>query len=88
MDKGRSAKSLKQIVLDASLLVKIVLPEKSEENVKEALFLFKQFKEGKLTVALPSFWSYEIGNTLSRKLNSKIKSNEKSKIKEGNASLF
>ncbi|MBI2327561.1 type II toxin-antitoxin system VapC family toxin [Candidatus Curtissbacteria bacterium] len=69
MDKGRSAKPLKSAVLDASILVKIVLPEKNEENVREALLLFERFANQKLTITLPSFWNYEVGNTLVRKLS-------------------
>ena len=69
MGKRRSAKSLRSVILDASILIKIVLPEKSEENIQEALLLFKQLEEGKTTVTLPSFWSYEVGNTLVRKLD-------------------
>lgn len=72
MDKGRPAKPLKSVVFDASILVKIVLPEKNEENIQEALLLFERFANQKLTVTLPSFWSYEVGNTLIRKLDSQL----------------
>ena len=72
MDKGRPAKPLKSAVFDASILIKIVLPERNEENVKEALLLFERFAAQKLTVTLPSFWNYEVGNTLIRKLASRL----------------
>ncbi len=72
MDKRRQRESLKQVVLDASILVKIILPEKSEENIEQALSLFKSFSRKKLTIILPSFWSYEIGNVLLRKLSEEL----------------
>lgn len=69
MDKRRSGKSLKQVILDASVLVKIILPETSESNIREALSLFNKFSKRELSIILPSFWSYEVGNTLIRKLS-------------------
>ena len=68
MDKRRPGKPLKQAIVDASILIKIVLPEKSEADIKKALALFKHFTDKRLTIILPSFWSYEVGNTLIRKL--------------------
>jgi len=72
MDKRRQRESLKQVVLDASILVKIILPEKSEENIEQALSLFESFSRKKLTIILPSFWSYEVGNVLLRKLSEQL----------------
>lgn len=72
MDKRRPGKSLERAILDASILIKIVLPEEHEPDVKKALTLFKLFTDKKLSVILPSFWSYEVGNTLIRKLSKEL----------------
>lgn len=72
MGKARSTKPLKRVVLDASILVKLVLPETSEQNVKQALALFKRFTEGGLEIVLPVFWSFEVGNVLLRKLSEEL----------------
>lgn len=69
MGQRRQRQSLNQVVLDASILIKIILPEGSEENIKQALSLFEKFSKKKLTIILPSFWSYEVGNILTRKLS-------------------
>src|SRR3989344_5962720 len=68
MGKRRPLKPLTKVVLDASTLIKMVLPEDNEENIKEALTLFRQFTRRESTILLPSFWSYEVGNILIRKL--------------------
>lgn len=72
MGKRRPSKSLKKIVLDASVLLKIVLPDKGELQIKQALKLFQLFAQGKTAIYLPVFWRFEIGNTLIRKLSDEL----------------
>ncbi len=72
MDQRRSTKSLKQVILDASILVKIVLPENSEGNITQVLKLFNLFISKKIKIILPIFWQFEVGNTLLRKMSEEL----------------
>lgn len=72
MGQRRQRQPLSQIILDASILIKIVLPEGSEDNIQQALSLFEKFSSKKIAVILPSFWSYEVGNILLRKLSEEL----------------
>lgn len=54
------------VIFDASVLLKTVLPKENE--TEKAVALFEQYSQGIIEVYEPSFWVYEIGNTLSRKL--------------------
>ncbi|MBI3443299.1 type II toxin-antitoxin system VapC family toxin [Candidatus Woesebacteria bacterium] len=60
-----------RVVLDASVILKTVLPDENPQEVELALQLFKQYSQGEIDVIIPDFWVYEVGNTLCRKLNSK-----------------
>ena len=54
-------------VLDASVLLKTVLPE--DQVAKDfALQLFKKYSDGTIDLIEPVFWIFEVGNNLSRKL--------------------
>lgn len=68
MGQARSSKSL---IIDASVLIKTVLPQNSEEYTQIAINLLRAYARGKFKVILPIFWSFEVGNTLIRKLPSK-----------------
>lgn len=58
-----------KVVLDASVILKTVLPDEKPEEVELALDLFQKYTDQKIEIFVPSFWVYEIGNTLSIKLS-------------------
>lgn len=68
MGKRRSSKSL---VIDASVIIKSVLPEKSEDHTQTANNILQAYSDGKLKIILPVFWSFEVGNILIRKLSAR-----------------
>ncbi|MCH8821830.1 type II toxin-antitoxin system VapC family toxin [Patescibacteria group bacterium] len=53
-------------VLDASVILKLIIVER-EEDQQIALGVIKNFQEGKAEILLPSFWVFEVGNTLMKK---------------------
>ena len=55
-----------KLVIDASVILKIVLVE-NEEDQQIALAILKLFQDGKVDIVLPNFWFFEVGNTLIRK---------------------
>lgn len=55
------------VVLDASVLLKTILPD--EKNGQElALNLFEKYSKSLMNIVEPIFWVFEIGNTVARKL--------------------
>ncbi|QXP84560.1 type II toxin-antitoxin system VapC family toxin [Methylococcus sp. Mc7] len=54
-------------VVDASVLLKWVLPPDHEPWQDEAWSIFVAARQGKIEPAAPSLWGYEVGNILSRK---------------------
>jgi len=54
-------------VPDASVILKWVLPPDHEEFVEQALAMRKSLLAGSATLAVPSLWYFEVGNTLARK---------------------
>ena len=57
-----------KLVIDASVILKITLVE-NEEDQQIALAILKLFQEGQADIVLPSFWLFEVGNTLIRKMS-------------------
>jgi predicted nucleic acid-binding protein len=55
------------IVIDASVILKWVLPPDAEPNQPEALAVAEALTEGDVDVALPILWYFEVGNILIRK---------------------
>ncbi len=55
-----------KLVIDASVILKITLVE-NEEDQQIALAILKLFQDGEIDIVLPSFWLFEVGNTLIRK---------------------
>lgn len=72
MGKGRSSKPLNtnfsKVVLDASVILKTILPNEDESEKETALNLFQKYSQGSIDIFVPDFCTYEIGNTLARKL--------------------
>ena len=54
-------------VLDASVILKWVLPADAEPYQSQALSLAEAVAQGRLVVKLPSLWFFEVGNILIRK---------------------
>jgi hypothetical protein len=54
-------------VPDASVILKWVLPPDNERFVDQALALRNSLLNGAATLAVPSLWYFEVGNTLARK---------------------
>jgi predicted nucleic acid-binding protein len=63
MGSGRSRKSLVKLVLDASVILKLVLIPK-EPFREKALEIIKSFGDGLIKITLPDFWKLEVGNAL------------------------
>ena len=59
---------MKAIVLDASVILKAVLPKENEVEERSTLKIFEKYRKGEIEIIVPIFWVFEIGNTLSRKL--------------------
>lgn len=59
---------MKTVVLDASVILKAVLPKENEVEERITLKIFKKYRKGEIEIIVPIFWVFEIGNTLSRKL--------------------
>lgn len=59
---------MKAIVLDASVILKAVLPKENEVEDRNTLKIFEKYRKGEIEIFVPIFWVFEIGNTLSRKL--------------------
>lgn len=59
---------MKAIVLDASVILKAVLPKENEVEERKTLKIFEKYRKGEIEIFVPIFWVFEVGNTLSRKL--------------------
>lgn len=57
---------MKVLVVDASIILKWVLPQKISPFQQQALSIRDALVEGKINVIVPSLWRYEVGNTLGR----------------------
>lgn len=66
MGTRRQGKKLEKVVLDASIIIKSVLPGEDDKNV---LSIFKNFSAKETEIILPSLWVYEVGNVLQRALS-------------------
>ena len=55
------------IVIDASVILKWVLPPDFEPDRLQALAVAEAIAGGDLAIALPSLWYFEVGNILIRK---------------------
>jgi predicted nucleic acid-binding protein len=55
------------LVLDASVLIKWVIPPDNESHVEQALALRRKVVLGEEHLCLPSLWFHEVGNTLARR---------------------
>ncbi len=58
--------SKKLVTLDASVLLKWIVPFSAESGVREALLIRDEYVQGKIDIVLPALWTYEVGNTLCR----------------------
>ena len=68
MGQGRPGQPLvRLIIVDASVLLKWVLPAEREEYAAKALAIRKAFEDARLDLILPSLWFYEVGNILAIK---------------------
>lgn len=54
-------------VLDASVLIKWVVPADNEAHVEQACAIRNEIVWRSRPVVLPSLWFYEVGNTLARR---------------------
>lgn len=54
-------------VVDASVILKWLLPSGDEPWVNAAHDMFRNFQQGRIDVTVPALWWYEVGNILSRK---------------------
>ncbi len=54
-------------VPDASVILKWTLPPENEPFADQALALRESLISGIATLAVPSLWYFEVGNTLARK---------------------
>lgn len=59
---------MKTVVVDASTLLKWVLPEAEEEWVEQANSLAHAALGGRIRLLVPSLWYYEAGNILARRI--------------------
>jgi predicted nucleic acid-binding protein len=58
---------MRQIVADASVIVKWMLPERDDEaDIEQALTLLEQVKFGNVTLHQPPHWLAEVAGVLSR----------------------
>lgn len=55
------------VVVDASVILKWVLPKDDEPHHGQALRLAEAIAEGRVEAALPTLWLFEVGNILARK---------------------
>ena len=55
------------IVIDASVILKWVLPPEAEAYQPQALSLSEAVAQGRIQVILPALWYFEVGNILIRK---------------------
>jgi len=53
-------------VLDASIILKWVLPKNIAPLQEQALSIREVLVEGTINIIVPSLWRYEVGNTLGR----------------------
>ncbi len=58
---------MKSYVVDACVLAKVVIEDR-EEDCDKAQKLFSDFLEGKIKLLVPSFWAFELGNTIRKRL--------------------
>jgi predicted nucleic acid-binding protein len=56
-----------RVVIDASVILKWVLPPEAEPYQPQALRLADAVMQGKIEVMLPGLWYFEVGNILIRK---------------------
>lgn len=56
-----------QIVPDASIILKWVLPQESEPYWKQAWLISQAFYNNEIDLLVPSLWVYEVGNVLTIK---------------------
>ncbi len=57
---------MNRYVLDASVILKWVVGDEREPDQDKAMALLMAFRDGKLDLAAPSLWLYEVGNFLGR----------------------
>lgn len=58
---------MKTYVVDACVLAKVVIQDQ-EEDCDKALALFHQFMERNVNLLVPSFWAFELGNTIRKRI--------------------
>lgn len=58
---------MQPLVLDASVLIKWVVPPDSETHVEQAYALQREIAWRNRDVVLPALWFFEVGNTLGRR---------------------
>ena len=57
-----------RVVLDASVLLKWVLPPANEAHVEQALAVQQAIANEEINGCVPTLWFYEVANTLARQL--------------------
>lgn len=57
---------MRLLVPDASVILKWVLPPEREPGAQTALEILDQFVAGKILLAVPTLWYYEVANTIAR----------------------
>lgn len=53
-------------VVDASVLLKWLLPSEQEDDLEQAFMLRDGLVAGEIDVVVPALWRFEVGNTLCR----------------------
>lgn len=57
----------KNIVPDASVILKWVFKAPNEEHTEQALVLLDDWVEGRVNLIVPALWAFEVGNVLGLK---------------------
>ncbi|QSA96796.1 type II toxin-antitoxin system VapC family toxin [Methylococcus sp. EFPC2] len=58
---------MRHLVIDASVILKWLLPPESEPYQAQALAIAQALSQGRVEARLPALWYFEVGNILARK---------------------
>ena len=59
---------MRELVVDASVILKWVIGDKQEPDQGKALLLLQAWVEGRVGISAPVLWKFEVGNFLGREL--------------------
>lgn len=57
---------MKKYIIDASTILKWVLEKEKEQDHDKAIGLLRDWTDGKISIAAPGLWIYEVSNILGR----------------------